>query len=186
MGATSPSLKGNLLLDGGGLVGSFFHRTVVLVCEHDAKGAFGLVLNKVTEKRLDELLDEFVPTGLRELQLCLGGPVQPSAFSYLYVPLFGIPGSVLEDVSLGHSMEELLPISQGTSLNQRIKLFAGYAGWSPGQLDAEMERKSWISVPATRSWVFHPDPENLWKHIIRTLDWPQRFLADAPDDLSNN
>ena len=76
MGNTSESLRGKLLLDGGQLAGSFFARTVVLVCQHDAEGAFGLVLNRPSGKQAGELLVADLPDLLEESPVFVGGPVQ--------------------------------------------------------------------------------------------------------------
>ena len=84
MSAESKFLQGQLLLDGGNLRGSFFHRTVVLICQHDAEGAFGLVLNRATENKVGEVLVADLPEPLKEQTLYVGGPVQPGALSYLH------------------------------------------------------------------------------------------------------
>ena len=73
------SLKGQLLLDGGELVGSFFQRSVVLICEHNAEGAFGLILNRVMENKVGEMVVADLPERLRDEPLYLGGPMQPGA-----------------------------------------------------------------------------------------------------------
>src|SRR5256712_11374008 len=96
-------LKGQLLLDSGQLRGSFFQRTVVLICQHDAEGAFGLVLNRTTEKKVGEVLVANLPEPLKEAPLYLGGPVQPSAMSFLHSDSFIPDANVLPNLSLGHS-----------------------------------------------------------------------------------
>ena len=75
-------LKGQLLLDSGQLRGSFFQRTVVLICQHDAEGAFGLVLNRTSGNSVGEMIVADLPEPLKECPLYLGGPVQPSALSF--------------------------------------------------------------------------------------------------------
>ena len=72
-------LKGQLLLDGGNLRGSFFHRTVVLICQHDSEGAFGLVLNRHSGKNVGEAVVADLPEQVQGLPLFIGGPVQPGA-----------------------------------------------------------------------------------------------------------
>src|ERR1043165_9974751 len=81
-------LKGQLLLDSGQLRGSFFQRTVVLICEHNAEGAFGLVLNKTTGSKAGEMVVADLPDLLKECPLHLGGPVQPTALSFLHSDSF--------------------------------------------------------------------------------------------------
>jgi putative transcriptional regulator len=67
-----------------------------------------------------------------------------------------------------------------------VKFFAGYAGWSPGQLDGEMKVDAWLTHPATMDHVFHPRPEELWKSILRSKGLLYRLLAESPDDVSRN
>ena len=128
-------LKGKLLLDGGGLSGSFFHRSVVLVCEHNAEGAFGLVLNRSAGNKVGEVLVADLPDALRESPLFLGGPVQPTALSFLHSDNFIPDANVFPNLALGHSLDDLLEIGESFSPVKKVKLFAGYAGWSPGQLE---------------------------------------------------
>ncbi|MGH7981486.1 MAG: YqgE/AlgH family protein, partial [Limisphaerales bacterium] len=77
-------LKGQLLLDSGQLIGSFFQRTVILVCQHDPEGAFGLVLNRATGSKVGDVIVADLPDALKDSQLFLGGPVQPGALSFLH------------------------------------------------------------------------------------------------------
>src|SRR5213594_3746631 len=81
-------LKGQLLLDSGQLRGSFFQRTVVLICQHDAEGAFGLVLNRATESIVGDIIVADLPEPLKVCTLYVGGPVQPAALSYLHSDAF--------------------------------------------------------------------------------------------------
>src|SRR5260221_10018257 len=81
-------LKGQLLLDSGQLRGSFFQRTVVLICQHDGEGAFGLVLNRATGSNAGEVIVADLPEPLKARPLFLGGPVQPSALSFLHTDRF--------------------------------------------------------------------------------------------------
>jgi putative transcriptional regulator len=179
-------LRGQFLLDAGELGGSFFARTVVLICQHDAEGAFGLVLNRTTDKKFGEVISADLPEGLKEQPLYLGGPVQPTAMSYLHSDAF-LPGAnVISGLSLGHSLEELLDLGEGYSPTRKLKTFAGYAGWAPGQLESEMKRKAWITHPATLDLVFDPEPVSLWKKILRTKGWRYELLAEMPDDPSVN
>jgi putative transcriptional regulator len=181
------SLKGQLLLDGGKLSRSYFHRTVVLICEHNAEGAFGLVLNRPSEAKLADTLGRELPETIRADALFGGGPVQPAALSYLHADAFLLGPNVLPNLTLGHDLEALIEIGQGWSPTKQLRVFAGYAGWSPGQLDEEMRREAWLVQPATTELVFHTPPEDLWRHILRVRNrWPERLLADAPEDFAAN
>ena len=186
MAATETYLKGQLLLDSGQLSGSFFQHTVVLICQHDAEGAFGLMLNRGTGKSVGDMIVADLPEALKECPLYVGGPVQPSALSFLYSDPLLPDANVMANLSLGHSIEELVELGEGLSPVRKIKMFAGYAGWSPGQLEGEMTRKSWLTYPASLELVFDTAPEELWRNILRRKGWKYKLLAQAPEDLSTN
>src|SRR5579883_1217786 len=97
-------LRGQLLLDSGQLSGSFFQRTVVLICQHDAEGAFGLVLNRSSGNTLGEMITADVPELLKGQPLYLGGPVHLSALSFLHSENFLPEASVMPNLDLGHSL----------------------------------------------------------------------------------
>jgi putative transcriptional regulator len=179
-------LKGQLLLDSGQLRGSFFQRTVVLICQHDAEGAFGLVLNRATGNKVGEMLVADIPDTLKESPLYLGGPVQPTALSFLHTDVFVPEANVLPNLSLGHSLDALTDIGESFSATRKVKMFAGYAGWSPGQLEDELKRDAWLTHPATLELVFETEPEQLWRTILNQKGWKYRLLAQMPEDLSLN
>jgi putative transcriptional regulator len=112
--------------------------------------------------------------------------VQPAALSYLHTDSFLLEANVIPNVNLGHSLESLVEIAESFSATRQVRVFAGYAGWSPGQLDEEMKRKAWLVHPASIELVFLPKPEELWRTILRTKGWQYRLLALAPDDTSWN
>ena len=186
MGAKPKFLQGQLLLDGGDLAGSFFHHTVVLICQHDAEGAFGLVLNRPTQNKVGEALVADLPATFKEAPLFLGGPVQPTAFSFLHADNFILDANVLPNLHLNHSVEDLAELGESFSPTQKIKIFAGYAGWTAGQLESEMKRKAWLTHPATAELVFATPVENLWREVLRLKGARFKLLAQMPDDLSAN
>src|SRR5258707_624297 len=162
IGTMFKSLKGQLLLDGGKLQGSFFHRTVLLICQHDSEGAFGLVLNRSTGNKVGDALVADLPDSFKEQTLFLGCPVQPQALSFLHTDSFLPDASVMANVSLERSLDSLLELGESFSPTRQVKIFAGYAGWSPGQLDDEMRRESWLTHEAACDLVFNFPPEKLW------------------------
>jgi len=183
----SKYLKGQLLLDSGQLQGSFFQRTVVLICQHDADGAFGLVLNRTTGNKVGEMVVADLPDTLKECPLHLGGPVQPAALSFLHSDSFIPDANVLPNLSLGHSLDALVDIGESFSAEKKIKLFAGYAGWGGGQLEEEMKRKAWLIHPASLALVFDTPPEKLWQTVLqRKGGWRNKLRAQMPEDLSWN
>ena len=183
------SLKGKLILDGGKLAGSEFHRTVVLICQHDPQGAFGLVLNRPSEHTIDEVLAESFPDLVKNLPVYLGGPVQPQALTCLiYEPTNTevCEENILPGLRITHTLDELAESGGTSPTPAQLKFFDGYAGWSPGQLDNEMKQAAWLTHPASIDFIFDPRPEELWKKILRTKGPEYILLAEAPDNLSNN
>ncbi len=186
MQGETKSLRGHLLLDGGNLFGSWFHRTVVLICQHDEEGAFGLVLNRPSGAEVGEAVVSDLPDALKQLPLFIGGPVQPGALSYLHGDALLPEASVMPNVDLGHSLDQLAELADVLSPTRRLLVFAGYAGWSPGQLDEEIARNAWLVHPASPELIFEAEPLELWKRILRDQGGLYRLLADSPEDLSQN
>jgi len=186
MSETEKFLKGQLLLDSGQLRGSFFQRTVVLICQHDPEGAFGLVLNRNTGTIAGDMIVADLPDRLKKCPLYLGGPVQPSALSFLHSDAFIPDANVLPNLSLGHSLDGLIDLGESFSSTQKVKLFAGYAGWGSGQLEDEMKRKAWLTHPASLDLVFDVNPDQLWQRILSHKGWQYRLLAQMPEDPSRN
>jgi putative transcriptional regulator len=179
-------LKGQLLLDSGQLRGSFFQRAVVLICQHDPEGAFGLVLNRASGANVGEAIVADLPENLKERPLFLGGPVQPAALSFLLTDSFIPDSNVIPGLTLGQSLDSLMELGESLSPTQKIRMFAGYAGWSAGQLEDEIKREAWLTHAASVDLVFNTEPEQLWQSILRQKGWKYKILAQTPDDLSLN
>ena len=150
------SLKGHLLLDGGKLRGSFFHRTVVLICQHDAEGAMGLVLNRASGKNVGEMIVADMADSLKKQPLFLGGPVQPQALSFLHTDEFLFNANVLPSLNLGHSLDDLVELGESFSTTQQV-------------------RAIWDELRA-REIVVHRDPT-----IDSEEGWAQSLLAGGAD-----
>jgi putative transcriptional regulator len=178
------SLKGQLLIAGPTLVDPNFRRTVVLVGEHSEDGALGVVLNRASEATVDEAVPELTALVETSGQVHVGGPVQPSAIVVLadFVDPERAGSLVLE--SVGFLPAEVDPDELGEL--RRARVFAGYAGWGPGQLDGELEEGSWIVEPAQPDDVFTEDPEQLWADVLRRKGGAYGVLALMPLDPSLN
>ena len=178
------SLRGHLLIAGPGLVDPNFWRTVVLVGEHSEEGALGVVLNRSSETSVEEAVPELALLAEGMGALHLGGPVQPSAVVVLadFVEPSDDDSLVLD--SIGFLPSEVEPESLGEL--RRARVFVGYAGWGPGQLDDELEEGSWIVEPAIADDVFTNDPEGLWSAVLRRKGGPFAVLAAMPPDPSLN
>ena len=178
------SLRGQLLIAGSGLWDPNFRRTVVLIGHHDDEGAVGVVLNHPLEATVEEAappLSSLVPPGE---PLFRGGPVQPEAAVVLADFEDPERAGVLALDSIGFLPEE----SDTSSLGglRRARVFAGYAGWSAGQLEAEMAEDSWHATAALPVDVFTEDPEGLWARAVGRLGPGFQLLATMPVDPTLN
>ncbi|HEX5584528.1 YqgE/AlgH family protein [Gaiella sp.] len=179
------SLRGQLLVAGPGLRDPNFRRTVVLLGEHGDEGAMGVVLNRVSTVSVDEAVPPVAELVGPEALVHIGGPVQPQAVVVLAD--FVDPGRagelVLDTVGF-------LPgdVEDGTELGElrNVRVFAGYAGWGPGQLEEELEEQSWVVLPARVSDVFTDTPDALWATVLRRQGGVLALLALLPDDPRSN
>ncbi len=178
------SLRGQLLVAGPTLVDPNFHRTVVLVCEHDENGAMGLVLNRpspiLAEQAIPELGDALGP----EETLWVGGPVQTTSVVVLAdfadaedgMPVAGSVGLVLPDADLE---------AVATAV-RRARAFLGYAGWGAGQLDGELAGEDWIVADFAPDDAFTEAPDQLWSRVLGRKGGSYALLATMPPDPSMN
>ena len=178
------SLKGQLLISSGGLFDPNFRHTVVLVGEHGSDGALGVVLNRVLDLTVKEavpVLADLVGKGERLFE---GGPVRPQSPVLLAeltdpeladVPVFGSVGFMVGDVPAGTESGIV-----------RARVYAGYAGWGPGQLEAELDQDSWIIEPAREEDVFTQAPDFLWRRVLERKGPEYKRLSRMPFDPTMN
>src|SRR3954467_6783233 len=152
------SLRGHLLIAAPSLF-DYFRRTVVLVLEHTPDGAMGVVLGRETETLVADAVPALAEIADDEDVVYLGGPVSPE--SVVALGDFEQPDEAGSQV-VG-SLGTLDPEGQNHSL-RRVRGFAGYAGWSPGQLDAELESDAWIVQPADADDPFLPG--DIWSAAL--------------------
>jgi putative transcriptional regulator len=178
------SLRGSLLIATPGLVDPNFWRTVVLVGEHSEEGALGVVLNRTSETSVTEAVPELAVLAEGMGDVHVGGPVQTSAIVVLAdFEEPPDPGALVVE-SVGFLPAEVDPDELGPL--RRARVFAGYAGWGPGQLDDELDEGSWIVEPALAEDVFTDEPDDLWSAVLRRKGGPFRVLAAMPPDPSLN
>jgi len=179
------SLRGQLLIAGATLPDPNFARTVVLVCEHSDDGALGLVLNRPGELVVGESAPELAELTGGDALIDSGGPVQTDAL--LVLAEFEHPEQagiqVLENVGLVGDGREIEDLVEETL---RARVFAGYAGWGPGQLDAELEREDWFVAPAGVDDIFNPDADELWARVLTRKGAHFALVARMPIDPSVN
>jgi len=167
-------LAGQLLIAMPSLQDPRFARTVICLCAHSPAGAMGIVLNKPLDgmsfddllKQLD--LDPLPPT--RRIRLMQGGPVEGGRGFVLHTADWETEGSlrVNSDIALTASLEILKAIAGGGGPAAGF-LALGYAGWGPGQLEDEIQRNSWLSVPADTALLFESAPEGMWREALARL-----------------
>jgi len=166
------SLAPALLLSMPQLADPNFNRTVVLLCKHSDEGAFGVVVNRplVTTGRVVVSLDEAVTE--RELQVWIGGPVEPEHSWML------LGDGTHDQESGGMTIAEGLSLSTSPELLRRLlepnppprtRLIVGYSGWAPGQLEAELEASAWLLSDVDSDLLFETPADQMWERAIRRL-----------------
>jgi putative transcriptional regulator len=163
-----------------------FLRTVVLLCEHQQQGSFGFVLNKQIEQTLDQLIGDM--EGI-QLPVYYGGPVQMDTIHFLHQCPELIPDSVkvTDDIYWGGNFETVSALIKSKSIDfKKIKFFIGYSGWGDGQLNNEMEEKSWLTVAANSKLVFNTLYNEVWKNSLKTLGGEYEKLVNYPIDPQLN
>jgi putative transcriptional regulator len=177
-------LGGSLLIAGPSLMDPNFRRTVILIGHHDEEGAVGVVLNRVTQHEVGDAAPPLAPLVGPGARLYAGGPVQPEAA--VVVADFERPDAaeVLAFGSIGFLPPEVDPDALGPL--RRARVFAGYAGWGGGQLEAELAEGSWLVEPATADDVFTEDPEHLWSVVVRRLGPRYELMSTMPLDPTLN
>lgn len=175
------SLRGQLLVSGPSLVDPNFRHTVVLLGEHGDEGAMGIVLNRRSEVAVGDAVPPLAALVGRNELVYLGGPVQPEAIVVLAD--FAEPRRAGELVlgSVGFLPGELDGAAALGDLHA-VRVFAGYAGWGRGQLEAELEEGSWLVFRARTSDVFTERPAELWRDVLRREGGKYTLLASLPAD----
>lgn len=178
------SLRGHLLIAGAGLIDPNFRRTIVLVGHHDEEGAVGVVLNRPSETTVWEAVSVLGRLVGPEDLLYIGGPVQPEAAVVLAEFEDPAAAEVLALERIGFLTGDIS--SDEVPGIRRARIFAGYAGWGAGQLEAEMAGDAWIPEPARPEDVFADDPEALWAGVLRRKGGDAALMATMPVDPSTN
>ncbi len=171
--------SGKLLIAQPFLQDTHFARSVVFLCEYGQEGSLGFVLNQPTTVNIGDLLPElYYPS----LNVNHGGPVQLDTLHMLHRIPATIGGvEVNNGVYWGGSFDALQAHgSDGTLNTSDIRLFVGYAGWSPGQLENEIREGSWLVADVTHQVVFDTVPEEVWKAAVLSLGKEFSHLVNMP------
>ncbi len=178
--------RGMLLLATPPLDDPNFDRSVVYMMEHSIEGAVGVVLNNPTEETSIDGLDLWMDLVAPPAVVFNGGPVQFDALiaiAEVTGPREDAWSAILPDLGSVDLARD--PIDVADEIG-RVRMFRGYAGWAPGQLDSELDAGAWMVFDALRNDVFHSEPEDLWRLVLRRQRGRVAWLANAPDNLSMN
>jgi putative transcriptional regulator len=181
---------GTLLVAAPGLLDPHFRRTVIYVIEHRSRGSLGVVLNRPSEVTVRDVLPSWAPLSAQPSAVFVGGPVESETALCLAAVRTGHdPASVdglvtvrgpVALVDLDSDPSHIAPRLRG------LRVFAGYSGWSAGQLAGEIDRGDWIVVPALPDDVLNRHDTRLWGHVLRRQGMPLSLLATFPADVRQN
>jgi putative transcriptional regulator len=173
--------QGRLLIAEPYLGDPNFERSVILLCEHTEKGSFGLVLNQLSNLKLNDAMDDI----FMDFPIYVGGPVEFNTLHYVHRLGELIPDSV--DLGEGlfwsgdfDTVKALINI--GKIESKDIRFFIGYSGWGEGQLDAEMNRNSWVISETETDMVFDLSPEEFWRKVLRNMGGSYKVMSNYPTD----
>ena len=181
----SESLAGQLLLASPALVDPNFSRTVVLIGAHSDEGAMGVVLNRPSELTVGEAVPQLERAVDEQEPVYVGGPVRPGAVVFLAEFLDPAPAGLLVIGRIGCPSPDA-DIEELTEATARARVFAGYAGWGEGQLEAEIDHGDWIAEPALPEDVFTEVPAQLWSRVLTRKGGSYALIARMPVNPSVN
>ncbi|WP_294243545.1 YqgE/AlgH family protein [uncultured Chryseobacterium sp.] len=179
------SYKGKILISTPDISGDIFSRSVVLVIEHNEQGAFGLILNKKNSQMSDKFKDFFD----FKIEVYDGGPVENDKIFFI-VKGNKVTETFTEITSEFYLTEEveniISAVLSGELTIDNVKIFSGYSGWSPLQLDDEVLKKVWTVVDVYNLDYTLPNDQTLWKSIMQNLGGEYLLWANSPEDISLN
>jgi putative transcriptional regulator len=187
-GRAMEALVGHLLVATPGLRDPNFERTVVLLVAHEDGGALGVVLNRATEVPVSEVLGDWGALASEPSVVFEGGPVQPEAAICLARVRSGageLNGFSRVDGPVGTVDLSADPLSMRDELLE-VRVFAGYAGWSAGQLEDEIATGSWFTFKALPGDAFTDRPDDLWQMVLRRQGGMYAAVAMYPSDPTMN
>ena len=178
---------GRLLVATPALTDPNFAGTVVLLLDHDADGTLGVVLNRPTELRAAEVLPAVRGLVAEPTVVFDGGPVTPqSAIAVGLLPEREHDPTWFRRVFSDIGLVDLDALVDGQTATEALRVYAGYAGWDAGQLDAELAEGAWLVLALLPSDVFHAQPPRLWRTVLRRQPVPLAYLSTWTPDPDTN
>ena len=173
---------GKILISEPFMLDPQFRRSVVLLVEHAEQGTVGFVLNQETQVTIPDIIPGFP---MFDARIFIGGPVETDTLHFIHkIPSLVDGGVEIEEgVFWGGDFEQLKDqINHGNVMLDDVVFFLGYSGWSPSQLDQEIESNSWIVSPTQSNEIFNENHDNLWKRAVRKLGNKYAHIANFPEN----
>jgi putative transcriptional regulator len=180
------SLRGKLILAGPMLKDPNFDRTVVFITEHNEDGAMGLVLNRPSEATVGDAIPDLTWIADADDPIYVGGPVAPNGVIVLAEWDDPEQAVVLVEDDLGFVPGDAEDPDALAAAVRRARVYAGHAGWGPGQLEDELAKEAWIVQAPRREELFSDDAEGLWPAVLRRMGREFALLSTMPPDPSLN
>lgn len=181
---------GSLLVSSTDLVEPAFRRTVIYVIEHNDAGSLGVVINRPSETAVHDVLPQWAPLAAHPSALYVGGPVKRDAALCLATLRTGAQADGVEGLRRVHGRVVMVDLDSDPEviapLVEGVRIFAGYSGWTYGQLDSELQRDDWIVISALASDVVAPARVDVWAQVLRRQPLPLALLATHPIDVERN
>lgn len=177
--------QGRVLISEPLLSDTYFKRSVVLITEHSEEGAVGFVLNKPIDIPLNDVLDDFPDFHAR---VYIGGPVAKDTIHFLHTLGEIIPKSVhvIDNIYWGGDFDALKDlIEAGIVKHDQVRFFLGYSGWSPKQLEDEIERNAWLVAEVDSNKIMHAT-DNIWKQTLDELGKKYKIWSNFPENPAMN
>ncbi|MBV6479292.1 MAG: hypothetical protein HGGPFJEG_02063 [Ignavibacteria bacterium] len=177
--------KGKLLISAP-FLNDIFKRSVILLTEHNSEGSVGFIINKKTDYKLHEIIDDFPEF---DSPVFIGGPVQQNTLNFIHRS-----GDILQESFLirdelywGGNYELLkILITNGQLDPSDFRFFLGYAGWGPDQLAGELKTDSWFVNNSSEELVFGDNPDDLWSRVLKSMGKKYSIISTFPSDPSVN
>lgn len=177
--------KGNFIISAP-FLNDLFNRSVIYLAEHNDEGTVGFIINKPLKYKAGEIIDDFPEF---DAPVYLGGPVQQEVVNFIHKAGDIIEGGVEigDGIFWGGNFESMKILAESGALNpEDFIFFLGYAGWSPGQLDGEMESDSWYITSLNSSSVFSEKTDNMWSTTLKDMGGEYKIISTFPEDPSVN
>ncbi|BDA80582.1 transcriptional regulator [Leptospira kobayashii] len=177
------STRGKILISNSSVIQDYFHKSIILMVDHDKDGAFGLTLNKPTNQTMESLIKNLPDTEHSNKRIYSGGPVDNMFVTIVHNQKnSNDPGvEIIPGIYMARSFDTMVEILQSKTTNFRV--FQGYAGWAAGQLENEFEKLSWVVNEITEEQIFREDEsEEIWKDALRSKGGIYKYFVEHTKD----